>query len=85
MEVSQSNASRHLSKLRNTDLVESRQKEQWVYYSISQKTLKKFSFIEELFAELEDLDLFQQDLARLKKYKASKVSCETLDESKLFN
>lgn len=57
---SQSNASHHLSKLRNTDLVESRQKKQWVYYSISKKSLKKFPFIEELFTELQDLDSCQQ-------------------------
>ncbi len=85
MGISQSNASRHLSKLKNTDLVESRQKEQWVYYSISKKTLKEYPFIKELFTEFEDLDSCQQDLSRLKKYKLSKVSCDTLDESKLFN
>lgn len=85
MGISQSNASRHLGKLRNTNLVKSRQKELWVYYSIAKKTLAEYPFIKELFNELRDLNSCQQDLEHLKKYKTSNVSCEILDESDLFN
>lgn len=83
--INQSNASRHLAKLRAAELVNCEKKEQWVYYSINQDSFKKYPFLEILvIEELGKLEYCKFDREKLSKYQDSEVSCETLDESNIF-
>jgi ArsR family transcriptional regulator len=85
MDVNQSNASRHLSKLKHEDLIKGAQKAQWVYYSINEKLFTEHKFLRYLLdMELDTLDICQEDNQRLQKYQESGLSCDDLGESNLF-
>lgn len=77
LKISQSNASRHLTKLKNAKLITSEKKAQWVYYRVNEKIIKMYSFVGELLEqELGKNPQYQKDLARLKKYRECGGSCE---------
>ncbi|GMB00971.1 metalloregulator ArsR/SmtB family transcription factor [Pelosinus sp. IPA-1] len=77
LQISQSNASRHLTKLKNARLIIGEKQAQWVYYQVDEKILEKYSFLKELLAkELDKSPQCQKDLARLKKYRECGGSCE---------
>ncbi|MFN2340899.1 MAG: ArsR/SmtB family transcription factor [Halanaerobium sp.] len=86
LQINQSNASRHLSKLKHANLIKGRKKAQWIYYSLNQDLLTEHQFIKLLLAdELDDFANAQADLKRLEKYKNSSLSCETLSDSNIFS
>lgn len=77
LELSQSNASRHLIKLKSTKLITSEKQAQWVYYRVDEKILEKYSFVKELLEkELVKSSQCQKDFTRLKKYKDLGGNCE---------
>jgi len=85
MQVNQSNASRHLSKLKQVNLIEGRKKAQWIYYNLNEKIITEHQFLKLLIEnELNDFADAREDLKRLEKYNNSSLSCETLPESNLF-
>lgn len=83
--VNQSNASRHLSKLKHERLINSKQRAQWVYYSINEDLFSEHFFLKNILDELNSLDICREDNQRLKKYQGSGLSCEELSENTLFN
>jgi ArsR family transcriptional regulator len=86
MQVNQSNASRHLAKLKQVNLIEGRKKAQWIYYHLNEKMLSKHQFLKILIEdELNGFAEARTDLKRLEKYNNSSLSCETLPESNLFS
>ena len=86
MQINQSNASRHLAKLKQVNLIVGRKKAQWIYYHLNQKFLVKHKFIELLINnELINFEAAKNDLKRLEKYSTSSLSCETLSDSNLFS
>ncbi|NFE82325.1 winged helix-turn-helix transcriptional regulator [Clostridium sporogenes] len=75
--ITQSNASRHLTKLSVLKIVDYEKKAQWVYYKLSKKTLEQFPFIKELLEnELNKIDICKNDIEILIKYKKSGMTCE---------
>ncbi|HEX3032554.1 MAG TPA: metalloregulator ArsR/SmtB family transcription factor [Bacillota bacterium] len=88
--ITQSNASRHLSKLGSVGLITYTKRAQWVYYSYNRNLAQEFPFLEQLVeAELGKLIRAATDLERLGQYKGSGFSCEdlrncTVDKSKIF-
>lgn len=85
LQVTQSNASRHLSKLKQVKLIKSRKKAQWIYYSLNQKMVKEHRFLQYLIEdEIEAYKKGEEDKVRLKKYNSSSLSCETLADSDIF-
>ncbi|MFW6036096.1 MAG: ArsR/SmtB family transcription factor [Halothermotrichaceae bacterium] len=79
MYVNQSNASRHLNKLKHAGLITSEHDAQWVYYSLNSKFIKEHPFINEIIlGELDSLKNCQEDYKRLKKYKESGLNCGDL-------
>lgn len=77
LKISQSNASRHLTKLKNARLIISEKQAQWVYYQVDKKILEEYSFVNELLSkELNKSPQCQKDVARLKKYRECGGSCE---------
>ena len=83
LQVSQSNASRHLNKLMNADLVNYYKEAKYVYYKLNEETLKEFRFIEELISnELEKEEILKKDYNMLQAYKNAGINCETTIEDK---
>jgi ArsR family transcriptional regulator len=82
--INQSNASRHLNKLAGAQIVDYYKMAQYVYYKINQDTIKQYPFIKEVM-EKEAVKLKQCiiDVERLKKYRASGLSCDDLKEGKV--
>ena len=85
MGINQSNASRHLAKLKQAGIIEDEQKAQWVYYKLNQKLLHQHRFIHNILEdELKSLKNCKSDLERLRKYSESNISCEELSETHIF-
>ena len=81
LNINQSNASRHLSTLKNACLITYEKNAQWIFYSISKDTLEKHSFIRVLIEnELSQLDLYTKDKKRLQEHKSSGKTCFDLKE-----
>lgn len=79
--INQSNASRHLSTLKNSSLITYEKNAQWIYYSINKDALEKYSFIIELLeSELPKLNLYADDKKKLQEYKSSGKTCLDLKE-----
>jgi len=83
MDLNQSNVSRHLSKLKEADLIIGEKKAQWIYYKINEKLFNKHIFLKNLVdKELNDLLECKNDLDKLNKYQKSGLSCEDLTSNK---
>jgi ArsR family transcriptional regulator len=64
--IQQSNASRHLEKLRNAGLVCSEKRAQWVYYQLNEDTLQRYPFLSIIInEETSQIPCCQQDTLRL--------------------
>lgn len=74
--ISQSNASRHLLKLRNAKLIKSDKQMQWVYHSISEDILTKHQFLQILLDEVANHEISILDVTKLKNYKEQGGGCE---------
>ncbi|WP_353097148.1 metalloregulator ArsR/SmtB family transcription factor [Tissierella praeacuta] len=81
--ITQSNASRHLTKLSTLRIVVYEKKAQWIYYKLNEETLEQFPFVKELLEnELNKIDICNQDIENLIKYKNSGMTCENLRDYK---
>jgi len=79
VKISQSNASRHVTKLKNVRLIIGEKHAQWVYYRINAEILGKYSFLEQLLTkDLANSTQCQKDFGRLKKYRECGGSCESI-------
>ncbi|VBB06434.1 arsr-type transcription regulator hth motif [Lucifera butyrica] len=77
LKISQSNASRHLAKLRYAGLITGEKRAQWVYYRVDEASMERYPFVRELLTgELAKEPACQKDEARLKKYRDLGGSCE---------
>ncbi|MGB9941028.1 ArsR/SmtB family transcription factor [Methanosarcina sp.] len=74
--IKQSNASRHLNKLKTTGIIVSEKKSQWVYYQLRDDVFIRFPFLSMVIDdEIEKIGICKDDLALLEKLKASGRSC----------
>jgi len=79
LKISQSNASRHITKLKNVRLITGEKQAQWVYYQVDERILEKYPFLKALLEnELDNSTQCQKDFGRLKKYRESGGSCERI-------
>ena len=79
MKVNQSNASRHLNKLKQANIIYSKRDAQWVHYYLNVDFIKKHGFLNLLIEEeLTKLNICQEDNRRLKEYQESDLTCEYL-------
>lgn len=87
LNISQSNASRHLTKLTTAKIVDYYKVNKYVYYKMDQETIKEFPFINEiLISHAVKLEQCKEDLRRLKKYRESGLTCDDLKDGKVcFN
>lgn len=77
LDIQQSNASRHLNKLKLAGLIISAKKSQWVYYRLNNEIFIKYPFILEIINdELRKINICESDIERLTQHKASGSFCE---------
>jgi ArsR family transcriptional regulator len=75
--IKQSNASRHLNRLKVAGIIDSEKKSQWVYYRLKDDTFVKFPFLSIIINdEVGKISVCKEDLKLLKKIKASGRSCD---------
>ena len=81
--ITQSNASRHLNKLKSLKIIDAEKKAQWVYYFIDEYFIKENKLLYDYLNEKLTKDCtYKKDIERLNKYKSSDLSCEQLREDK---
>lgn len=84
LQLSQSNASRHLNKLMNVKLVTYYKDAKYVYYKLDQETLVSHPFVKELLDnELDKYDRYREDYLNTKSSKEDGFSCEYIEKSKV--
>jgi ArsR family transcriptional regulator len=80
--ITQSNASRHLEKIKTSGIVNTTKKAQFVFYMLTDKALRDYSFLKKLlFVDLCKVSVFIADIERLKKYKNSGLECQDLRDA----
>ncbi|HBQ26453.1 MAG TPA: ArsR family transcriptional regulator [Syntrophomonas sp.] len=68
--INQSNVSRHLNRLRQTDLIINEKEAQWVYYRINYSMLHRYPLLNEILnKELDKIEQCIRDLEALKQYR----------------
>ena len=78
LKLSQSNASRHLTKLRHCRLIIAEKQAQWVYYRLDDQTIQNHPFLRQLLdQELDKNPKCRKDLMRLTKDRDARGNCET--------
>lgn len=76
LDTSQSNVSRHLTKLRSEDIVIFKKKAQWTYYQIDPVFIRdNENLYHYLIEKMQQKETFQDDLAQLSLYKEGKIHC----------
>lgn len=79
LNITQSNASRHLNKLMNAKLVTYYKEAKYVYYKIDEKTTENHPFVKEIInSELLKIENLKNDYNNLKAFKNDGMDCETL-------
>ncbi len=74
--MSQTNVSRHLSKLRHSGLIQSQKDAQWVHYKLSTAfMLSHGAFAESLLKHLEEEVAIVEDMRRLDNYRRLALNC----------
>src|SRR5674536_402278 len=75
--IKQSNASRHLNRLKTAEIIVSEKKSQWVYYRLKDETFVKFPFLSLIINdEARKVSICKEDLELMEKIKASGRSCD---------
>jgi ArsR family transcriptional regulator len=83
LDITQSNASRHLNKLKSAGIIISYKKAQWVYYQIDANFKDRYNLLYQfLESEISKNPQCIKDTERLCKYKNSSFTCEQLREDK---
>jgi len=79
LQITQSNVSRHLSRLRNEEVITYEKKAQWIYYLVSRKFAEKHFFLYQYLQHIMAHEqVFLDDIQRLTSYEASGENCETV-------
>lgn len=85
LDLSQSNVSRHLSKLKSVDIISGDKKAQWIHYKISEKFKLENDFLYKyLIEKFETSEEYIHLIERCKLYKESPYSCQTITNDKDF-
>ena len=79
--IKQSNASRHMRRLREGGVVESYKKAQWHHYRIAENHRTKSGMLASILESARNQDqLLQEDLKRLQDYRSRGFTCATIHE-----
>jgi ArsR family transcriptional regulator len=85
LNLSQSNVSRHLSKLKNIGIISGDKDGQWIHYEISDKFLSENELLYKYLKEVTFKDgNYQEDYRVCKEYVDSPYDCQTITNKKEF-
>lgn len=84
LQMTQSNVSRHLSKLGDAKITVFRKDAKYSYYRLDGETLKAHPMIGMAVADLRKEKIYREDLERLEAYKTRGLSCDTIKENLLM-
>jgi ArsR family transcriptional regulator len=85
LELSQSNVSRHLSKLKSVKLISSSKDAQWIHYKLNEDLAEEYNLLIQFIKEgFQREEIFKKDLCRVKKYFENNLSCKIITEDKEF-
>ncbi|UJF16476.1 metalloregulator ArsR/SmtB family transcription factor [Jeotgalibaca sp. MA1X17-3] len=77
LNTTQSNVSRHLTKLRNEEVVIFEKRSQWAYYQINPVFIENNTFLYQyLLEKMNENEKFKSDLERLLKYEENESDCD---------
>lgn len=83
LDLTQSNASRHLNRLKDAKIITDNKKSQWVFYKINSSFIKEHKLLYEyLNQKFEDVVECRQDLEKLKVYTNNRFTCKDIGEDK---
>lgn len=83
LSITQSNASRHLNKLRAAGIITYEKKSQWVYYRMNEEFLEHCDLLHQFFnREVQKNPVYQDDMAKLNKFKENNLSCKEIEEDR---
>jgi len=81
LNIKQSNASRHLNRLKTAKIIISEKKSQWVYYRLNDDISLKYPFLSIIINnEIEKISICKEDLSLLEKFQKSGRSCDCLND-----
>ncbi|SCX78427.1 ArsR/SmtB family transcription factor [Alkaliphilus peptidifermentans] len=81
LKVSQSNASRHLNKLKGAGIITCVKKAQWVYYQIDNSFIDENKLLYEYIqTQLQKTSIYLKDAEELTKFRSSNMTCVILKE-----
>lgn len=76
LQMTQSNTSRHLTKLKSNKIIESSKDAQWVHYVVSDDFREMYpGLLEDLKHTLNDGKVYQEDLKRYHRYVNNHLTC----------
>lgn len=84
LSMTQSNISRHLSKLTSSGVTKYRKDAKYIYYSLDEDTLQKHPFIAEAIKDLKNEKRYQDDLDRLDSYMEHGYTCDDVKDNVLL-
>jgi ArsR family transcriptional regulator, arsenate/arsenite/antimonite-responsive transcriptional repressor len=73
LDMTQSNVSRHLIKLKDAEIIEIEKRGQFVFHRINLETVMKFPFLKSLLEEI--AAKYNDDLVRLNKLRENEIIC----------
>lgn len=79
LNLNQSNASRHLGKLTEANIINSYKKAQYVYFSLNEENLEKHEFLNKLLDELNSVEKYKRDIEILNLFKEKGIGCKELE------
>jgi len=83
LEMTQSNVSKHLSKLKTNGVISSSKDAQWVYYKINPEFKKDNELLYEYLKEkFQENTLYISDIERYKMYKKHNMNCRLIKNDK---
>lgn len=79
--TSQSNVSRHLTRLRNENIVVFEKQSQWIFYQLNPDFLNENELLVSYLNEkMKESPIFLEDSKKLDYYKKSNLGCENIDK-----
>lgn len=85
LEMTQSNVSRHLSKLKNINMIASQKDAQWVYYKLNDTFIKSNTeLMNYLNSKFRSNSIYENDCSKYKSYKESGMNCQSIKDNKNF-
>lgn len=83
LDMTQSNVSRHLGRLRNIGLVNTTKEAQWVFYQVDGDFTKDHDLlISYLISSFKRDDFYQKDWERYLRYRNSNLDCQAITDDK---